>query len=102
MWGLEEQLVNLVILEFGCSAEEKKRLKEVELWARGLNHDIRLSRILKQEAFLQSYKEAASSPLKTYFLTCLSIEQISKEPLQTFYQQHSSLQASLEDLNRKA
>lgn len=86
-WGIEQHLINLVILEFGCRAEERQRLKEVEAWARERNGDVRLSRVPKQEAFLQTYKEAARSPIKTYFLTCLSIDQISKEPLQAYYQQ---------------
>lgn len=47
-WGVEQQLINLVILEFGCRAEERQRLKEVEAWARERSGDVRLSRVLKQ------------------------------------------------------
>jgi hypothetical protein len=31
------------------------------------------------------------SPSKTYFLTCLSIEQLSKEPLQAYCQQNTNV-----------
>lgn len=102
LWGIEQHLVSLVILEFGCSPEEKKRLKEVEVWARAHPEDVRLSRVPKQEAFLQTYKDAARSPIKTYFLTCLSIDQLSKEPLQAYYNQLPPQETSLKELNKLA
>jgi hypothetical protein len=42
------------------------------------------------------------SPIKTYFLTCLSIDQISKEPLQEFYQKFSAEEDSLSEFNKEA
>jgi hypothetical protein len=101
-WAIEQHLLSLVILEFGCSPEEKQRLKEVELWARTHSEEVRLSRVPKQEAFLQTYKEAVRSPIKTYFLTSLSIDQIAKEPLQAFYEHLAPEQSPLNELNKNA
>jgi hypothetical protein len=77
-WGIEQHLISLVILDFDCSVEDRVRLREVETWARTRSLEVRLSRVTKQEAFLQTYKEAVRAPIKTYFLTALPIEQISK------------------------
>jgi hypothetical protein len=77
-WGIEQHLISLVVLDFGASSKERDGLREVEKWARTRGEGIRVSRVTKQEAFLQTYKEAVQSPLKTFFLTCLSIDQLSK------------------------
>lgn len=77
-WGIEHHLISLVVLDFGGSSKERDGLREAEKWARTRSEEIRLSRVTKQEAFLQTYKEAVQYPLKAFFLTCLSIEQLSK------------------------
>lgn len=88
-----------MVLDFGCSLEEQQLLREVEAWARARSGEVRLSRVTRQEAFLQTYKEAVRAPIKTYFLTALPIHHLSKEPLQAFYHRLSPEQGSLRDLN---
>lgn len=76
-------------------------MKEVEMWARAKSEDVRLCKVPRPEAFLDTYRDLLRSPLRTFFLTSLSVEQIPKEPLQLYYNQHTLESQTLNEANRE-
>ena len=47
-WGTDRHLLSLVLLDFDCGSEEKRRMREVEAWARDRSEEVRLLRVTKK------------------------------------------------------
>jgi len=47
-WGTDRHLLSLVLLDFDCGSEERRRMREVEAWARDRSEEVRLLRVTKK------------------------------------------------------